>query len=102
MCPDSFPNISCVRAFRFRIPKITISQYWFYWPFLNYQNQTVKMDLKYKQQAVVEFRLLEGVAGEEIVIPSGRCPVQLHTAVIQYSGQNCNASFEVGSNVLKG
>jgi hypothetical protein len=36
--------------------------------FVNRQNRKVTMEIKYKQRAVIEFLLLEGCAGEKIMV----------------------------------
>jgi hypothetical protein len=38
------------------------------WPFVDGQNWEITTDIKDKQQAVIEFILLEGCDGDEIVI----------------------------------
>jgi hypothetical protein len=55
-------------TFRSRIPKMITPQGGFLWPFRNYQNRKVTMDVKDKQLAVIEFLLLEECASEEIVM----------------------------------
>jgi hypothetical protein len=62
------PNISRVMTFRFCIPKMMTRQVGFLEPFLNCQNREVTINAKDRQRSVIEFRVIERCAGEEIMI----------------------------------
>jgi hypothetical protein len=65
---NSFSNLSCIMTFRSHIPEIITPQGGFMRPFRNYENGKVIMDVKNKQQAVIEFFIFEGCAGETSVM----------------------------------
>jgi hypothetical protein len=45
----------------------------------------VTMDVKNKHQAIIEFLLLEGLAGRKSCYASGTCTAQLRTVALQFS-----------------
>jgi hypothetical protein len=67
-----------------RIPKTITAQGGFLYLLLHCQNRKVSMDIKDPLRAAIEFLLLEGCAGEEILTRLGTCRAQLRTVAFQY------------------
>jgi hypothetical protein len=66
--PNSVLNISYVMTFRSSIPKRITPEGGFLWPFRNCQSRNVIVDVKDKQQTVIEFLPLEKDTGDEIMM----------------------------------